>query len=372
MPKRQNYEKIGYKQNEKPGMTQITFAELELKSRIKKDSVLRRIDALINWQEFRPLVSGIYKRDESNKGGQEPFDGIQMLKVLILGQWHSLSDVKLEEALNVRLDFLEFCMFSLSDDIPDATTICRFRNRLVEYDRLDKILNQLNSQLQKNGLMLQEATAAVLDATLIKSAARPDAYIQIEQENNQDKVYEDGSNPGIEQVQSKDPDARWLKKGNRSYFGYRAHTVVEATTGFTKSVHTTSANVSEITQVEAILDKTPGEISSLLADKGYSSKANREMLKSRGIESGILHKAARGKPLNAEQKEFNKLISKSRYIIEQSYGIMKRIFKFERASYITKEKVHAQIVLKVLCINLLKGVNKILLIDQTKGELRPF
>jgi transposase, IS5 family len=44
------------------------------------------MDALINWQEFRPLVSGIYKRDESNKGGQKPFDGIQMLKILILGQ----------------------------------------------------------------------------------------------------------------------------------------------------------------------------------------------------------------------------------------------------------------------------------------------
>ena len=45
-----------------------------------------------------------------------------MFKAILLGQWHSLSDAALEQALYVRIDFLHFCGLSLSDAIPDETT----------------------------------------------------------------------------------------------------------------------------------------------------------------------------------------------------------------------------------------------------------
>ncbi|WP_242447213.1 transposase [Nitrosomonas supralitoralis] len=35
---------------------------------------------------------------------------------------------QLEQALYVRIDLLRFCGLSLSDAIPDETTLCRFRN----------------------------------------------------------------------------------------------------------------------------------------------------------------------------------------------------------------------------------------------------
>ncbi|SFF17666.1 transposase, IS5 family [Nitrosomonas sp. Nm166] len=96
-----------------------------------------------------------------------------MFKATLLGQWHSLSDAALEQALCVRLDFLKFCGLSLSDEIPDETTLCRFRNRLIANDRLDVFLVSINEQLQLHGLMIRGATGAVIDATLIESAARP-------------------------------------------------------------------------------------------------------------------------------------------------------------------------------------------------------
>jgi IS5 family transposase len=37
------------------------------------------------------------------------------------------------------------------------------------------------------------------------------------------------------------------------------------------------------------------------ADKGYSSKKNRQFLKDQGIKDGIMHKAARNKPLSSHQ-----------------------------------------------------------------------
>ncbi|WP_297324072.1 hypothetical protein [Nitrosomonas sp.] len=73
-----------------------------------------------------------------------------MFKAILLGQWHSLSDA-----------------------IPDETTLCRFRNRLVANDWLDDLLASINEQLQSHGLMIKGATGVVIDATLIESAARP-------------------------------------------------------------------------------------------------------------------------------------------------------------------------------------------------------
>ena len=53
-----------------------------------------------------------------------------MLKAILLGQWHNLPDAALEQALCVRIDFLQFCGLFLSDAIPNEPTLCRFRNRL--------------------------------------------------------------------------------------------------------------------------------------------------------------------------------------------------------------------------------------------------
>jgi len=67
-----------------------------------------KIDALIEWEELRPKLTGLYKRELSHGGGQEPFDGLMMFKTILLGQWHSLSDAALEQTLCIRIDFLPF------------------------------------------------------------------------------------------------------------------------------------------------------------------------------------------------------------------------------------------------------------------------
>ena len=226
---------------------QMSFGTLELAERLKRDNVLMKIDALIEWEELRPKLTGLYKRELSHGGGQEPFDVLLMFKAILLGQWHSLSDAALEQALCVRIDFLQFCGLSLSDAIPDETTLCRFRNRLVINDRLDGLLGSINEQLQSHGLMIKGATGAVIDATLIESAARPRKTILLEVDTEGKAVqFEDGSQPGISctEEQSADPDATWLKKGKKSQFGYCSYLVVDAQDGYVRGVHTTPANQS--------------------------------------------------------------------------------------------------------------------------------
>lgn len=138
-----------------------------------RDHPLIKMNRLLDWEAIRSMLRGIHKRDESGAGGPTPYDLVSMFKLMLLGQWHRLSDTELEHALAVRIDFLVFCGFDLGESLPDSTTICRFRNRLPER-RLDKrLLQQVNAQLEGLGLKVQGARGAVIDATIIQSAARP-------------------------------------------------------------------------------------------------------------------------------------------------------------------------------------------------------
>lgn len=138
-----------------------------------------------------------------------------MLKAILLGHWHSLSDAALEQVLCVRIDFLHFCGLSLSDAIPYETTLCRFRNRLVINDRLDGLLAIINEQIQSHGLMVKGTTGAVIDATLIESAARPKKTITLEVDAEGKTVqFEAGSQPRITCTEEQSTDADGAKKGS--------------------------------------------------------------------------------------------------------------------------------------------------------------
>uniref|UniRef100_UPI0035A1365F transposase n=1 Tax=Neisseria dentiae TaxID=194197 RepID=UPI0035A1365F len=49
----------------------------------------------------------------------------------------------------------------------------------------------------------------------------------------------------------------------------------------------------------------------------------------------------------------------TRYVVEQSFGILHRKFRYSPASYFGVEKVTAQCRLKAICLNLLKAANRL-------------
>ena len=102
-----------------------------------------------------------------------------MFKALLLQSWHSLSDPKLEEALRVRIDFMLFNGMGIENEVPDETTICRFRNKLVSAGLEQELFEEVNRQLEAQGLKVKKATGAVIDASVIESAARPNRCIEI-------------------------------------------------------------------------------------------------------------------------------------------------------------------------------------------------
>lgn len=331
----------------------MSFLLCEAKSRLGKENRLVKLERMLDWGRIERLLKGIYAYEVNGNGGQKPYDSVKMFKAVLLGQWHNLSDPALEEALRLRLDFMMFS--GLEDDVPDETTLCRFRNLLVERKLDQKLFSEINRQLEKIGLKVKECKGAVVDATIIESASRPNSVINsIPNDREGDSAEEDV--PSMKMERSKDPDAAWLKKGKRCYYGYKGFVATDSADGYIENVHVTPANVSEVKNLENALGNVEPE--RVYADKGYASKQNREYLKSRGIKDGILSRAARGKPLSKREKIRNKVISKTRFIVEQAFGTLKRRFDAGRASYIGLKKVAAQLRLKAICFNLLKAVNK--------------
>ena len=59
------------------------------------------------------------------------------------------------------------------------------------------------------------------------------------------------------------------------------------------------------------------------------------------------------------QTKRNRYLSKTRYVVEQSFGTLHRKFRYARAAYFGLLKVSAQSHLKAICMNLLKAANRL-------------
>ncbi len=324
----------------------MSFLVREAEERIEK-SKLVRIAGVINWKRV-----GSKMVDLGRSGyGPQGYDPIKLFKGLLLQAWHNLSDEGLEEALRVRLDFM---IISGLERVPDHTTFCRFRNIMTKLKIWDVLLKEVNEQLTEHGLKVEKSQGAIVDATIIESAARPKKMlkaVEVDREEGSCPVFEvEGS-----EILSQDPDARWLKKGKKSYFGYKGFILVDQEDGYIEHVHVTPANLSEVNELKNIIENRHDH--RIYGDKGYASQANKDLLKIKGIKNGLMEKAKKNKPLTHWQKLFNRLISKSRYKVEQGFGTLKRKFNMSRASYISSAKVQAQVTLKAIAFNLLKALN---------------
>lgn len=327
----------------------------ESRRRVGEDNALCEIDALVD----RERISGLLKDGLKRTGlGPQGHDPVVLFRCLLLGQWHGPSDPKLEESLRVRLDFMLFAGLDLHAPVPDETTHCRFRNALVRAGVFDALLSEICRQPEGHGLKVKQAEAAIIDATLIESAARPRSHIEAPaQDRSEPDTPPDDPAAGF----SADDDARWVKKGRKSTLGYKGF-VRSDEEGFIDKVHVTPANAAESNEFGTMTEGAKAQ--RVLADKAYASRANRDRLKGK-YRDGIMRKAARGRPLRASEKHFNRLISKRRFRVEQTFGTMKRLFGLHRARYFGVAKTHAQMVMAAISRNLLKAANRISLSPQT-------
>ena len=262
-----------------------------------------------------------------------------------------LSDYEVEDRVNDSISFGYFCGLTLEQIAPDHSTVSRFRTAMTKAGAYEKLFNEINRQLEQNKIIVK--TGAIVDASVIETPLKPKG--KTTHKVTQDREDELENEVTKEYAQSVDKDASWLKKRGEYHFGYKKHHVTD-NEGLVLGVLTTKASVNEIANLEEVLDTAdlPENIP-LKADKGYQSEKNEKLLKERKLKNHILKKAKKNKPLTQWEKKFNKLIGKTRFKVERTFGGIKRWFNGGIARYRGITKMHTQNLMEAMCYNLYRS-----------------
>jgi IS5 family transposase len=309
----------------KPSKVRNGFADL-MTTRSKKASKLDRIHKLVNWNRFDYRLKKLLNRSGLGPIGYQP---LTLFKALVLQHLYGLSDPEMEEMLYDRISFRAFCDLGLSDAIPDETTLCRFRNALG--GKTQTLFKLVLQDIEQAGLKPQSGT--IVDATVIQSAC--------------------ATPPGGE-VNDKDPQAGWTKKGGQYTYGYKAHLASDVETSLVTAVDVTGAEVHDTNVLESLLDS---ETSEVYADKAYASKDRDERLDKAGIANKIMYKAKGKKKHPTWQTQLNKIWSKTRCGIEKIFGYWKQSMNLRRCRYRGEDKVRSHIHLVAMVYNLFRASN---------------
>ena len=75
----------------------------------------------------------------------------------------------------------------------------------------------------------------------------------------------------------------------------------------------------------------------------------------KSLKNHILKKAKKNKPLTIWEKRFNKLVGKTRFKVERTFGGIKRWFSGGVARYRGIDKMHTQNLIEAVCYNLYRS-----------------
>lgn len=317
----------------------------------KRESFLEKIDVHIKWKKIEKILASKYRK-QYNVVGEAAYPALVMFKILLVQTWYDFSDPKMEDALWHNLLFIRFVGLSVTSDVPDHSTICRFRNALVKLNLYEELFQEVQKQLEGQNLIVKKGV--VVDASLVKSSRRPPAKKKVKAEA---EIKEDGKQDEGEVLEAKDPDASWGGKKNWMVYGYKAHVAVDKDTGIIVSCHMTTAKASDTREFKKVVSRAsvlPG--ASVTADKGYTSEENSNFLRLRQHRDRIMKKEKVNRKLTKWEKVFNRMISKYRYIVEQVFGSLKRNYALSRLRYTGLEKAEAQLYLKAMAWNIKKAV----------------
>ena len=243
-----------------------------------------------------------------------------MLKITLLQDWNNLSDDNTEFMINDRLTFQRFLGMELGEKSPDAKTIWLFKEQLGK-DGIRELFDIFNEKLHNLGVIKREGS--LIDATFVEVPRQRNS-----REDNktikEGKVPEEWQNPeNTNKLEQKDTDARWAKKGNETFYGYKDHVKVDNASKIITDFSVTSANVHDINEFEGLID---GDDKEAWLDAGYASEEHVTRIKAAfpGIILHICEKGTKNKPLTEEQKASNREKSKTRSRVEHVFGYITR------------------------------------------------
>jgi len=232
---------------------QSNFTDIEYSSRrhrTKREEFLDSMDKIIPWENWVEIIKPFYPE---GKRGRKPVGIETMLRMYLMQNWFNLSDVGIEDAIYDSYAMKKFLRLDFSrEQVPDATTLLKFRHLLEKHDIPQHIFADVNKRLNQSGLIMHGGS--IVDATIIQAPSST---------KNKDKA--------------RDPEMHQTKKGSQWHFGMKVHVGVDAATGYIHTITATAANTHDIVETHNLVREDDHTV---YADSGYLGIEKRDEIKS--------------------------------------------------------------------------------------------
>ena len=226
--------------------------------------MLRRIDAFIDFEFIREKVKDLYCVDN----GRPATDPVVLFKLLFIGYLYGIrSERQLVKDVQVNVAYRWFLGFSLTDKIPDASTISQNRRRrFVGTPIYQEIFDNIVEQAQKAGMV--SGRVLYTDSTHLKASANKNKFdveeVEVEPQSYLEAidaaVEEDRKTHGKKPLTAKDEkpkskttkvsrtdkDAGYMvRDGKPKGFFYLDHRSVDGAYGIITDTYATPGNVHD-------------------------------------------------------------------------------------------------------------------------------
>lgn len=303
-------------------MTSLSFSDAAYthkKKITRKERFLSEMNDVLPWDS---LLQPILKKYPKPGRGRRPTPAAVMLRIYFMQQWYNLSDPAMEDSLYDVESMRRFAGVSL-DDIPDETTICKFRHFLRQHGLPQVLFDRTAQHLSERGLLMREGT--IVDATIV---AAPSST------KNRDRT--------------RDPEMGSTKKGTAWHFGLKAH-VGSDPHGRVHRVVVTSASVHD---GQVMADCLHGDEQVIYGDKAYADAQRQKEAEAQGIQWRVHRKATRGRKLTCADRSFNRKSNRVRARVEHSFGLIKHLWGHRTVRYRGLANNAAQLVTLFALANL--------------------
>ena len=227
-----------YKSQGKKGLFDEQHA-VELLSAI--GNPLATVSKVVDFNMRPTLEKELLNSDKKNNAGAKPFDVVTMFKIMILQRYYGLGDRQIEYQLIDRISFKKFLGLESGDKVPDEKTVWAFRETLTQTGTIDKLFGQFTKHLESEELIFNEGK--LVDASFTVAPRQRNT-------REENKKIKNGEGDGLWNDQPhkkchKDIDARWTKKNNEVFYGYKNHAKVDSKSKFINTYTVTDASVHD-------------------------------------------------------------------------------------------------------------------------------
>ena len=305
---------------------------------------LERLNAVIDWQIFQPVLDRVFPAvAPKGPGGRPAYPRLFLCKILVLQRLYQLSDEATQFQILDRLSFQRFLGLNLADPVPDQNTVREFREALQKAQAFASLFEIFRSYLAGQGLLPKEGV--IVDAS----------FVEVPRQRNtreESALLKTGQTPAdwsAKKRAHKDVDARWTKKNAQTLYGYKDHIKVNIQTKLIESAVVTSASVHDSQATDGLVQA--GDVV-MFGDSAYSGQPVREKMEAKQVDTVLVQKGVRGRALNETEKAENREISGTRARVEHAFAVMSgqagRIFQ----RYVGRARNQAAIQMMNLCYNL--------------------